>query len=299
MMPGMDNSLGIPMNTRPLAANALRVAAAALIATAAGHAAAEVWTLNPAQAGQFVAGTGVDATFLKVADNWHGSSVLWDEASGSPGSGQPIGSFAWGTGLWGLADFATANGASPPAGMIETSWSGRVGQIAFADDAYNQKYASSWGAVALAPLFGLGTSSQDNWTSSAAGYIRITQAGIYNFSVLYDDGFQFRLGGAGGQVLELREDFLNPRDRLGFASDLALQPGLYAFELGGYDRLETGVLQLDWRMGSGEWSPIPTANLVAIGEVTPVPEPGTTLLFAAGLLALGGTTLHRRRTRPA
>ena len=45
MMPGMDNSLGIPMNTRPLAANALRVAAAALIATAAGHAAAEVWTL--------------------------------------------------------------------------------------------------------------------------------------------------------------------------------------------------------------------------------------------------------------
>ena len=251
--------------------------------------------LAPAQAGQFQAGSGVDATFLKVVDSWQQSTVLWNQGTQQYGSGTPISGYGWGTGLWGIADWHTAQQAPTP-GMIEHSWSGRVAQVAWGDEKYNSLYGTTWGTVDLAPLF-TDTDSQDNWTSSFGGYIRISEAGIYNFSVLHDDGFFFKLRGADASQLELSNDFLNPRDALGFASNLQLGVGLYAFELGAYDRLEAGVVELSWSRGDGDWSRIPTSHLVANDDVTQVPEPGTWSLVLVGLMALASMA-SRRRLRP-
>ena len=126
------------------------------LAVMASSALAGPIALAPQHAGQFQVGNGVDATFLKVHDDWQQSTVLWNQSTGQYGSGAPIGSFGWGTGLWGLADWNTAYHA-PTSGMIEGSWSGRVSQIAFGDAAYKAAYDATWGAVGLAPLFGPGS----------------------------------------------------------------------------------------------------------------------------------------------
>lgn len=266
----------------------LGVAAAVLFAIAAVRATAAPLPLAPLLPGAYAPGTGVDATFLKVADGWHGSSVLWNSVTGQYGSGQEIGSYGWGTGLWGLADWRTAHDAAP-SGMVEAAWSGRVATIAFGDEDYNARYAAEWGAVALAPLFAGGAvSSQDNWTARIGGYLRIAEAGVYNFSVLHDDGFYFTIEGAAGQALGLVHDHLNPRDRLGFDTDLQLDPGLYRFELGAFDRLETGVVQLDWSSDGSRWTPVPTSALVATPSANLVPEPASAALAAAALLAMAG-----------
>lgn len=275
------------MNKHPLH-TARRAAAGLALAALAAVASAAPTPLDPLLAGSHAAGTGVDARFLKVDDNWHASSVLWNEALGQYGSGAPIGSFAWGTGIWGIADWNTANAGSPPAGMVTGGWSGRVGAISFGDAHYNGQHGPTWGSVGLAPLFGAGF-GQDNWTSFFSGYIRIAQAGLYNFSVLHDDGFFFTLGGL-GHTLAIANDFLNPRERVGFASDLLLGVGLYTFTLGAYDRLEAGVVELAWARDGGDWTPVPTENLVA----RPVSLPATGWLLAGGLLALAGA---RRRSR--
>lgn len=251
-------------------------------------------TLAPTLSGQYMAGNGVDAIFLKVDDGWQQSTVLWNQATQQYGNGVPIGNYGWGTGLWGIADWQTAN-ANPTPGMIEASWSGRVAQISWGDADYNALYGATWGAVNLAPVFS-GAGSQDNWTSSFSGYIRITEAGLYNFSVLHDDGFFFKLHGGDG-TLELSNDFLNPRDRLGFSSNLLLAPGLYSFELGAYDRIEAGVVELAWSRSGGDWTLVPSANLVARDAVAAVPEPASWMLMGAGLSLLAA--FGRRRVRSA
>jgi hypothetical protein len=268
-------------------------AAAGVFLTAFGAAQAAPIAFAPALPGQYAEGQGVDGRFLKVFDSWHDSSVPWDEATGRFGSGAPVGSFAWGSGLWGLADWNTAN-LQPAPGMIERAWTTRVGQIAFADARYNDDHAATWGAVSLAPMFTGpdAPATQDNWTTHFAGYIRIVDAGSYNFSVLHDDGFFFRLGGAGGAMLDLANDYLNPRERVGFEENLELQAGLYSFELGAYDRLEAGVVELSWSVGGGAWTVVPTPHLVA--DPRQIPEPATAPLLVGGLLAL--TRLTRRRT---
>lgn len=276
------------MNKPSLLPTRRLAAALALAVVGAGTQAAPL-VLDPLLAGAQPAGQGVDARFIKVDDNWHASSVLWNEATQQYGSGSAVGGFPWGSGLWGIADWQTANGASPPAGMVTGQWTGRVGAISFGDEHYNTQHGPTWGVVGLAPLFTPGA-SQDNWTSFFSGYIRIAEAGLYNFSVLHDDGFFFTLGGL-AQTLAIDNDFLNPRDRVGFANDLLLGVGLYAFTLGAYDRIEAGVVELAWARDGGDWTPVPTQNLVA----QPVPVPASSWLLAGGLLALGATRRWQQR----
>jgi len=256
---------------------------------------ADATSLAPALAGQFMPGSGVDGQFLKVPDSWKQSTVLYDPITDQLGTGVPISNFPGGTGLWGLPDWHTAFYA-PTTGMIEAQWASRVPEIAFGDQLYLDLYGAKWGTVALAPLFGPGSSasSQDNWASRFSGYIRIAQAGTYNFGVLREDGFFFKLGGAGGQVVSIESDFLNPPDRIGFNDALELSPGLYSFELGAYERLEVGVVELSWSRDNGDWSRLPTSHLVAVSDVMPVPEPGTWVMLLTGM-AVVLTLASRRR----
>ncbi|MGE5162346.1 MAG: hypothetical protein ACM3O5_12620, partial [Betaproteobacteria bacterium] len=172
----------------------------ALALLASGTAAVDAAViLDPTLPGEYAAGTGSSATFIRIDGSWRGSSVYWNEnakryANSHPGSNpqggfQPIGSFDWGTGLWGLADWMAINtGDSVP---IFGSWCGLLSTIDHADSEYaGSVYESTWGAIGALPtgLFG-GTEPQDNWTSHYTGYLRITDPGAYNFGVLYDDGF--------------------------------------------------------------------------------------------------------------
>ncbi len=266
----------------------VRTAAALLLTVAALTAPHAAVVFDPLLAGQYAAGNGVNATFRRIDGAWTGTSVYWKEGTGgapgqysnAPGNGfQRIGTYAWGTGLWGLADWAAVN--APGSTLPVQSWSGRVATIDHADIEYvNAGYAATWGAVGALPaeLFAGTTGAQDNWTAYYAGYLRIVDPGLYNFAVLYDDGFFLRIYGADGTELELSSDFLSPRNRLGFADDLQLSSGLYRFELGAYDRLEAGVVSLAW-MNRGEWITIPREYLVS--DPVPIPAPAT-----AGLLLI-------------
>lgn len=269
--------------------------ALALAAGSAGSALAAPIALAPQHAGQFQAGNGVDATFLKVDDDWRGSGVRYNPVTDQFGSGLPIGWFPNGKGIWGLVDWRTAHHAPTP-GMIEGSWSGRVGQIGFGDNAYNTAHGAALGTVDIAPLFTgqLALSSQENWTSHFSGYIRIEQAGLYNFGVLHDDGFFFDLVGANGAMASLSNDYLNPPNRKDFADGLQLGVGLYAFELGAYERLEAGVVELSWMREGGDWSRVPGSHLVSASEISAVPEPGTWALALSGLILMRAFKKKRR-----
>jgi hypothetical protein len=262
-------------------------AGALLLALAAAPASAAI-TLAPQHAGSFADGTGAIASFVQIDSAWRGSTVLWDEASGTFGSGVPVSTYAWGTGLWGRADWQTVQdtaAGNPPASNappIVQRWSGPISSINYANALYNDQHSAIWGTAQLVPFFSAGDAApQENWTFHAAGYIRVTTPGEYAFSVLNDDGFFMRLTGAGGSTLEMGRDYLHPRERIGFGDILLLSEGLYGFDLGMWNRLEAGVVDLRWMTpGSTEWTLVPTSNLV------PIPEPGTALLLLAGALPL-------------
>lgn len=226
--------------------------------------------LTPQFEGLYLNGDGANSRWVQVVDDWRGS-IHGDQS--------------WGTGIWGLADHDQVMGlASGDPGVVQTLTT-RVDQINFADQHFIDAWGADWGAPQLAPVFGNGAgNSQDNWASSFWGYIAITTPGAYNFGVLYDDGFRFSLFGAGGSSQSLTVDGLNARDRLGFAEDLLLSPGLYAYQLDAYDRIEAGAVQLAWSTpGSGDWAVVSQSHLFT----SPVPEPSVSLLMLAGLAAVG------------
>lgn len=247
----------------------------------------------PLYGGEVATLPGADAEFRRIANDWQDSQIVWKDPN-------PIGTYSWGTGLWGQADWQRVMTGEVSAVQ---QWAGSVDQINFGNARYNECYAGTWGLANLSPFFTntvtgadcddaeAGVPSQQNWVTHFSGLIRITDPGAYNFSVLYDDGFFFRLVGADGQALDIGQDFLNPRQREGFDNDLLLSAGLYGFELGSWNRLGAGVVDLRWSREGGQWELVPVDNLARLEQA--VPEPPVLALLGA---ALGiGAWLRRRR----
>lgn len=242
---------------------------------------------------------GAAASFYQVDSAWQGSTVLWNEATHSFGSGAAIGSFGWGTGLWGRADWQATQAAAQGAGgpPIIDSWSGWVPTINFGNSAFNQVYGGTLGNASVLPMFDASNPNEDNWTSHFMGLFRVTQAGLYNFGVLNDDGFFLRLMGEGGSSVEIGRDFLNDPARNTFGDGLLLSEGLYGFELGEWNRLGVGVVDLRWnRGGNADWDLVPTLHLVpTLAAPQAVDEPGSIALAVAALAWLA--RMRRRSAR--
>jgi hypothetical protein len=254
------------------AGKSLSCVAVAAMALAHGAQAA---VLSPLFAGQFLSGDGANSSWVQVENNWRGSTY---------------GTETWGTGIWSVADaLAVLSLPTSDASVVDT-FSGVVQQINYGDQAFIDTWGATWGmpGLALAPLFGDGDAYQDNYAVRFTGFISITDPGAYNFGVLNDDGFRFSLTGSEG-TLSIFRDGLNPRDRIGFSEDLTLAAGLYQFDLIGYERLETGVVDLAW-FSDGAWEIIPQPHLYT---ATPVPVPPAAFLFGSGLLALFRTRRKR------
>ncbi len=264
---------------------------ATLLAVTSAAVAAPV-ALDPTMAGAWASGSGARAEFRAIDPDWHDSSVWWNETtrtySAVQASGyERIGTLAWGTGIWGLNDWARvlSNDVASVA-----SWSGTVARIEQANQRYRDDWGNSWGDVARMP----DAIPAENWTAQYTGYLRISDAGLYNFGVLYDDGFFLRIHGADGQFVEISSDFVRTaRDRLGFDEDLLLSEGLYRFELGAYNRLEAGVVQLAWQRGDRGWESVPTEHLVT--DPTRIPLPGTLAMVALG--GIGFVAFRKRSGR--
>lgn len=231
--------------------------------------------LQPLVAGLYTNGDGVNSHWVQVDAGWRG---------------QLHGSETWGTGIWGLADANVVLGLDASNPDVVTTYTGVLDQINWADKHYLDAWAPTWGPQQRVPFFSDDASQyQDNYAVSFTGFISITSPGLYNFGVLFDDGFMFNLRGQ-GLTLNLTRDGLNPRERLGFDQDLQLGAGLYGFDLIAWERLEAGVINLSWIQSGGDWMTIPEDHLFT----TMVPEPSNVWLFLAGLGLI--SLLHRFRT---
>jgi len=291
---------------------ALRAAAAAIASLACIAPAGAAYVLAPQYAGTFADGSGADAAFHRIDNAWAGSAVLWNEDAGTFGSGVPVSTFRWGTGLWGQVDWlavqqAAAGQSSAASGAIVESFTDVLPGVSHANSRYNECHG---GTVPLLPFFSpapdlgdcgnaeAGALAQHNWTARYSGYIRITDPGEYNFGVLHDDGFFFRLIGAGGDELAIGRDYLNPPLRVGFAENLVLDAGLYGFELGAWNHLGAGVVDLRWASDCAvdcEWTSVPTTHLVSASEVPEPPAWALALIGLMALLALPGLPAARAR----
>lgn len=235
--------------------------------------------LNPLAAGSYGSGNGVNSHWVQVDAEWRGAIH---------------GTEIWGTGIWGLDDANRVLGLAAGDPHVVNTFNGVLSQIAWADKRYLDTWSPTWGAQGLIPFFSNDDAEyQDNFAVRFTGYIAITEAGLYNFGVLYDDGFTFSFFGD-GSVLTLTKDGLNPRDRLGFDQDLELGVGLYAFELTAWERLEAGVVELSWLRPGGKWSLVPSQNFFTAIPPQAVSEPAVMALMLAGLGALARV----RRSKP-
>ena len=260
------------------------ISSSALALLLALSAPAQALLLAPQYEGVFLDGDGANSRWVQVANDWRGSIY---------------GDTGWGTGIWGLADHAQVMGLDAGDHNVLQTLETRVDQINYGDQRFINEWVPSWGTPQLAPIFSnnLGE-TQDNWAVSFWGYLAIPVAGEYNFGVLFDDGFRFTLMGAdgAGQILM---DGLNPRDRLGFAENLSLLPGLYGFQLDAYERLEAGVVQLGWHTpGASDWAVVPTSQLYTVPSrpslvANAIPEPTVPMLMLAGLAVIGLRRLRR------
>jgi hypothetical protein len=295
----IDTSTVNPSMTQGARAAAIALAIAAGVLAGAPVQAAIA--LDPLLAGQYAAGSGAIAGFPRIDGARTGTTVHSREptASGAPGAySNPggdgfarIGERGWGTGLWGLADWRAVN--APGSTLPLQSWSGVLATINQGDALYasDPHGAALWGAADPLPFTG-SDDQQNNWTAHFTGYLRISDPGAYNFGVLYDDGFFLRIWGADGSPLEISSDFLSPRERLGFDQDLLLGTGLYRFELGAYDRIEAGVVNLAWKQGDGVWQTVPTEHLVT--DPIAISAPGTAGVLTAGLAAFAAFRSRKR-----
>jgi hypothetical protein len=236
--------------------------------------------LTPIVSGVFSNGDGVNSHWVQVSNDWEGPSAF---------------SQAFG-GISALEDANVALGMSSGDTGFLRSTSGAMSNINAGNDIYNQQYAGTWGAASMPPLFNTGDPNQENYAGHMWGYIAVPTAGEYNFGVLYDDGFAFTIWGANNTFLSMDSNGLSPRQRLGFDTNLAMEAGLYRFDLVGYNRLEAGVLNLGWWYGptTSDFAIIPQDNLFT----SAVPIPATVWLFGSGLIGLLGFAKRRRVVKP-
>jgi len=231
-------------------------------------------TLDPIISGAFTNGNGVNSQWVQVSNDWVGPSAFSQDFGG----------------ISALEDANVALGMSSGDTGFLRSTSGVMSNINAGNDLYNQLYTDTWGAASMPPLFNTGDPNQENYAGHMWGYIAAPTAGEYNFGVLYDDGFAFTIWGSNTSQ-SMSANGLNPHERLGFSSNLALQAGLYRFDLVGYNRLEAGVLSLGW------WSPM-TPDFAIISQAnlytSPVPIPAAVWLFGSGLLGLIGVARRKK-----
>lgn len=250
---------GFPVMTVASVLNHLpRVLISALAGFVATTSPAAAVVFNPLIGGAYPEGITASSQWVQVKNDWRG--VIY-------------GSEGWGDGIWGLADAKLVLGPTVDDSAVIARYSDTTHSIQYADQQFLDFWGAIWGSQTLAPILVPGLphtqetyDGQENWAVRFTGQIAIGDSGLYNFGVLSDDGFSFSLFGAEGS-LGLLQDGLNPRDRLGFASNLELLPGLYGFELVAWERLQAGVVSLDWFRVS-------------------IPSPATAWLLLPGLAAL-------------
>jgi hypothetical protein len=238
-------------------------------------ATAAVVNLTPVVSGVFTNGNGANSHWIQVQNSWQGPSSFSQQFGG----------------ISSLQDAATALTLTSSNSGFVRSADAVMSNINAGNDRYNNDWGSTWGIANMPPLFNTGDPNQENYAGHIWGYLSVPTAGNYNFGVLYDDGFAFTIWGANGSQ-SMSMDGLNPRDRKGFDSNIAMQPGLYQFDLVGYTRLEAGVLNLGWWTGptTSDFALIPQTNLYT----SAVPVPAAAWLFGSGLLGLIGVARRKR-----
>ncbi|MEQ6342214.1 MAG: hypothetical protein M3A44_11310 [Gammaproteobacteria bacterium] len=233
-------------------------------------------TLDPLQTGLYTNGDGVMSRWVQMTEAWNGQ---------------------WG--IEQLADQKVVMDLPASSSDILRTLETKVSTINFSDDVYREKWANTdeWKQFVTqpVPLFSPTDSNQNDYAARFTGYVAITTPGEYNFGVLSDEGFKFTLTGANGSHSS-QLDGLNPRELVGFDSNIAMQAGVYQFTLDTYEHTQAGVISLNWWHGPGasEFGLIPQSSLFS--AIPPVPEPEEWLLFAAGLLTLA---CYFRKNQPA